>query len=261
VIMRYIYMEESPFWLASRGELHAAAKVLERTLGCPIVVALDGQVVRSAHDGLKWRNLFLPVFWRQTVMTTGINFIQSLVFFSIGLYMPVITTILLKNNFEHGLLGTAVIELFGLTGSYFSVRLVNRVGLRREAWIGFLAETVLLLFMGYSRAWLPGILGALLLGIFILFHTFGPAQNGISIAVLSYPTEIRGLATGFSYGIGRLGSVLGSFLFPVLLGSLGIGHTLELIAIASFAGLLIVWFIACDPTGETMEQTQLPLQG
>jgi hypothetical protein len=60
------------------------------------------------------------------------------------------------------------------------------------------------------RPSLPLVVAWALLGVVLEIHQIGPGQTGVSMVALSYPTWLRGQRTGFSFGIGRAGSVVGS---------------------------------------------------
>jgi predicted MFS family arabinose efflux permease len=92
-----------------------------------------------------------------------------------------------------------------------------------------------------------------LLAGFIFGHAFGPGSQGMAMATLSYPTELRGLGTGWGQGITRVGSILGFFLFPVVLAQIGLYTTLLFLAIVPILGLVATLIIKWDPAGKDVE--------
>lgn len=50
-----------------------------------------------------------------------------------------------------------------------------------------------------------GYLSALLIGILIFGHSFGPGSQGKTMAALPYPTEFRGTGMGWTEAMPRLG--------------------------------------------------------
>jgi predicted MFS family arabinose efflux permease len=239
-------MEESAVWLACQGNLQEAAAVLRKTLDIDVVAAPDA---KAARRNFSYGDLFKQPFLPRTVSCGAINFIQSLVYFSVLFYLPVVAGGLFGQNNIWALVGIGVIQFSGLFGSMASSSLANKVGLRWETIYGYAAEIVLLLVLGYFVKDLPPLVGAVLLGAFIFAHTFGPGQNGVSMAALSYPAELRGQGTGFSYGFGRLGSVAGFYAFPLVLAATGLGNTLMIIAAAPLVGLVVIGMIPWDPKG------------
>ncbi|MDF2825308.1 MAG: pcaK, partial [Mycobacterium sp.] len=72
--------------------------------------------------------------------------------------------------------------------------------------------------------------------VFILIALAGLGIGGQQLVLNyliaeTYPTQLRGTATGFSIGVGRTGSILGSALGGALLGSVGVGGYFGFIAI------------------------------
>ena len=254
IALRYFHMEESAIWLACQGNLEGAAVVLRKTMNVDVVVAADAVVHRRRFG---YGDLFRAPFLRRTISCGSINFIQSVVYFSVLFYLPVVASGLFGQNYIYALLGIGIIQLFGLAGGFASSAFANRVGLRRETMIGYAVEVVILLTIGTGVAYLSPYVGALLVGVFLFFHTFGPGQTGVSMAALSYPTEIRGQGTGFSYGIGRLGAVAGFYIFPLVLAAVGLGHTLQILALTPLIGFIVVAVINWDPTGSEAETAEI----
>lgn len=106
--------------------------------------------------------------------------------------------------------------------------------------------------MGVSENKYVGV-STILLALFIAGHAFGPGSQGMTMAALSYPTELRGLGTGWGQGITRAGSILGFFFFPIVLAKIGLYHTLLLLAIVPILGLIATLFIKWEPIGKDIE--------
>jgi putative MFS transporter len=255
VVVRYLYMQESPFWLASRGDLEGAAQILERMYGVKVTVESSA---RSASPTLarylNYGSLFTREYLARTISAGAINVLQSIEFFAIGFYVPVIAGILFRHSpYVVVLLGAAIFSVIGLIGSSLSAYTVENLGIRRQTLIGYLVQMLALLAIGLVGQGIPALLAEALIGVFFLSHTFGPGQNGVTMSALSYPTEIRGAGTGFSYGIGRAGSFIGTFFFPLLLSHGGLVHALLWTAVVPLVGLLVLLGIRWDPTGAEVD--------
>lgn len=261
IVIRLRVAEESAFWLASRGELHAAADVIQKAFH--VRTSVQPIPTSAVSRRGRYSDIFRGAYLARTILSTEINLFQSIVYFAVGFYLPVTIGLLFKSP-AIALIGTAGINLFGLAGSASSAIFANRVGLRRQAVLGFALEVPILVLLGVGimTHWLPPLGGVVLLIMFLLAHTFGPAQTGISIAALSFPTELRGQGTGFSYGIGRVGAVVGGFIFPLLLAGVGLGMTMVVLALAPLLGCLIGLAIVWEPTGvEADEESGIPAAG
>ncbi|MQA84469.1 MAG: MFS transporter [Streptosporangiales bacterium] len=252
IVTRLTVAEETAFWLASRGHLRSAAGVIEKVYGVKVTIEAPAQP--RAERRIPFTYFFRGKYLKRTILSTEINFFQSLVYFAVGFYLPVTAGVLFDDP-AVALLGTAAVQCAGLVGAVFASVFANRVGLRRETLIGFGVEVPALVVIGIGvvQGWMPPFVGIVVLAIFLMAHTLGPAQTGVSIAVLSYPTEMRGRGTGLSYGVGRIGAIAGFYVFPLLLAPLGLGNTLLLLALAPLFGFLIALFVKWDPTGATSE--------
>jgi MFS family permease len=251
ILIRFSIAEESAFWLASRGELHAAASVIEKAFRIHTVVETPAAEAAQARPRARYLDILRGAYLPRTILATQINLFQSIVYFAVGFYLPLTVGVLFRDP-AVALLGTAGINVAGLIGGSCAAVFANRVGLRRQTIVGFGLEVPILVILGIGvvGGWMPPLGGVLFLFAFLLAHTFGPAQTGISIAALSYPTELRGQGTGFSYGIGRIGAVVGGVSFPLLLAGVGLGWTMIILALAPLLGALIAVAIKWDPTGE-----------
>ena len=194
IVIRFSVAEESAFWLASRGELHAAAKVIESAFHIQTVVETAPEA--AARPRARYLDILRGAYLPRTILATEINLFQSIVYFAVGFYLPLTVGALFRDP-AVALLGTAGINVAGLIGGSCAAIFANRIGLRRQTIFGFGLEVPILVILGIGviGGWMPPVGGVLFLFAFLLAHTFGPAQTGISIAALSYPTELRGQGT------------------------------------------------------------------
>jgi putative MFS transporter len=248
LVLRWFCMTESPFWAASRGDLAGAARILTRVLGVTVEVAPSPPETMAARV-LRYRDIFARQYLPRTVASSAINVFQSMEYYALGFYLPVVTARLFPKSFTVALLAALGIQLFAFVGASFSAVTAQRLGLRFQALYGFGFQIIILGVLGVFGPSMPLLTAWVLLGVFLAVHQFGPGQTGVSMAALSYPTELRGQGTGFSFGIGRAGGVVGSYLFPVVLAALGLYHTVLVIAIVPLLGWLVMWSIRWDPTG------------
>lgn len=69
-----------------------------------------------------------------------------------------------------------------------------------------------------------------------------------------FPTEVRGTAVGVATSMSRVGAFFGTYLFPIGLQDLGIGPTMIIGAIVTFAGLLVCIFMAEETKNQTLNE-------
>jgi predicted MFS family arabinose efflux permease len=96
----------------------------------------------------------------------------------------------------------------------------------------------------------------LFIALFIFGQSFGPGAQGMTMATLSYPTELRGLGSGWGQGTTRIGSILGFYLFPVVLSIGGIYTTFLVLTIVPVIGLIATLLIKWEPIGTDVEKEE-----
>ena len=190
MVLRYRYMDESPFWVPSRSDLHKAAAIICKMYGLNVEVIEKTAILRDRTQEMGLKTIFSGPYITRTASVASVNFLQALVYFCVAFYLPVVAAILFGHSYIVGVVGAAGFQIFGLIGATLSSRTVSTIGLRRQAMIGFGIECVALLVLGMWSEQLYLFAATALVAIFMLAHTFGPGQNGMAMAALSYPTEI-----------------------------------------------------------------------
>ncbi|WAH35185.1 MFS transporter [Alicyclobacillus dauci] len=253
LILRYLYMNESPMWAANNLPLFDAAKIVERTYG--ITVQVKASTVESVNRSktVPFSILFSKKYRSRSLLAMTISATQSLEYYAIGFYIPVISTFVFGKGLLHSVTGTIIFNLFGIIGGFTGAYISTRYGMRKLAIWGFLIVIASLLFAGLTNGYVPLLLGALPIATFIFGHSMGPGAQGKTMAALSYPTTLRALGTGGSEAASRVGSIIGFFFFPVLLASLGLSYTLIILIVCPLLGLIAAAIIKWDPNGKDVE--------
>ena len=260
LILRYKFMDESPMWAASRGNLREAARVLEEAYGIRAVVAdnADAPELTPPLSSIKeYAQLFSPRYRGRTALASVIGFTQSMEYFAVGFYLPTISLLIFGKKFLFAILGAAVFNLFGILGGYINVKNTQKVGIRRLAIIGYIGVLTSLILIGFLAHVLPVLVVGLLVAMFIVAHSMGQGATGMTMGTMSYPTPIRGVGAGFTQGIIRVGSILGFYFFPLVLAVAGLQHTLLLIGLVPLFGLIVTLLIPWDPTGKDIDQEEV----
>jgi hypothetical protein len=68
-----------------------------------------------------------------------------------------------------------------------------------------------------------------------------------------FPTPIRGLGAGFAASFAKIGAVLTTFLFPILLKDLGTATLLCLLVGSSLLGAVLTWKFGIETKGLNLE--------
>jgi putative MFS transporter len=260
LVLRYVYMDESPMWAASRGNLAEAARILRSTYGLDAEVAPQAEPSAPAYGQLtstrEYAQLFTPRYRPRTVLAAVIGATQSMEYFAVGFYLPTISLLIFGKDFAYAVIGSAVFNLFGILGGGLNVANTQRLGIRRMAIVGYVGVVVALLAIGLVGRLLSPYAAAIFVALFIAAHSFGQGAAGMTMGAMSYPTAIRGVGAGFTQGMIRVGSILGFFFFPLVLAATGLERTMLLLAIVPLAGLAVTLAIRWDPTGKDIESEE-----
>ena len=266
LVLRYMYMDESPMWAASRGDLIGAANILRKTYGINAVVAPDanttstsGETETSAISLKDFALLFSGRYRLRTILSAVIGMTQSMEYFALGFYLPTVSLLIFGKGLTTALIGSAIFNLFGILGGFLNVRATQRLGLRRLALIGYTGVIIALLALGLFGKVAPILIAAFFVALFIAAHSFGQGTVGMSMGTMSYPTAIRGIGSGFTQAMIRVGSICGFYFFPLVLASNGLYRTLLFLAIVPFVGLVVTLLIKWDPMQHNVDAEEVTL--
>ncbi len=252
LVLRFIYTDESPMWAAHHLGLREAAKILEKNYDVHVVVEASAE--RSvAAERTRLGAVFQRKFRARTILASMISGTQAMEYYAVGFYAPVITALIFGKGMLYTLLGTIAINLFGILGGGVQPFLTQRLGLWKLATIGYGIVISCLVVAGLTQGKISIYISALLIGIFIFGHSFGPGSQGKTMAALSYPTELRGVGMGWAESVSRAGTILGFYAFPLVLATAGLANTLLCLTIVPLAGLIALLVIRWDPIGQDVE--------
>ena len=253
LFLRFKFMDESPIWAAKHLPLQQAAKIVERTYNIEVVVQELKQKVIKKDEKVALSTLFSKKYRMRTLSASILAATESMEYFAVMFYLPTISMLIFGKGTIYGIIGTVVFNCCGILGGLFQSYLTGKVGIRKLAIIGYSIVCIALLTVGLLGKSLPTILVAILIGGFIFGHAFGPGAQCMTMATLSYPTELRGLGSGWGQAMLRVGSIIGAFVFPMVLALAGLEKTLLVVLIAPIIGLIAVSLIKWDPTNMNLD--------
>jgi putative MFS transporter len=251
LLMARLNMPESPRWLANKGREKEANAIIKKIFGDNVIMSVEPEskvktsfleIFRNGSG--KWV-FFVSVFWSLQVMTT----------FGIGTYIP---EILAQFGFANGTreyLGSAVINMIYLVGLVPFLYLVEKWGRRPTMIWPFLVSAISLIILGATSG-----MNMPFSFILVLFIVYGIFNTGMGMHQWIYPNElfpthIRGTAVGFTTGVSRIASSIGTFLFPSILANYGLDTTLYICGALLFVGFLISVFMAPETKNMSLTQT------
>lgn len=251
-VAQLAFMVESPTWAARKGLLEKAAASMTKIYGEPFTAApvedrspiLNQATKGFANIALIFRGIYLP----RTILAATIQMGQSIQYFAVGWYLPIISLTLFGEDFVVATLGALVFNLFGIVGGFLSPMIGRKIGLRKASAVGFGAVFIMLVILGAFYESLPIFLAFLIPSLFILFHSGGPGANGKSISTLSFRSELRAGANGVIGALGSTGAALGLLVFPILKQDLGLGPTFLILSAVPLIACIVCSVIKWDPT-------------
>lgn len=252
LILQCSLLVESPIWLARKERLDEAAVAMSRIYGQNFVVApVEDRipVLNQARRGaanilLIFRGVYLP----RTILAATVQIGQSIQYFAVGWYLPLISAALFGKDFVYATLGALMFNVFGIFGGFLSPTIGRVFGLRIASAVGFAAVFVMLLVLGLFSDHMPIWLAALVPSLFILFHSGGPGANGKSLSSLSFRSELRAGANGVIGALGSIGAALGLLVFPLFREWYGLNHTFLILSAVPLIASIICFSIKWDPT-------------
>ncbi len=159
MVLQAVFMVESPIWLARKERLEDAARAMTRIYHRDFVAALPEDrlpVLNQARRGIAnvaliFRGIYLP----RTILAATVQIGQSIQYFAVGWYLPLISAALFGKDFLYAMMGTLVFNVFGIIGGFSSPVIGRVLGLRKASAIGFGAVFVMLLIMGLFHDTMP----------------------------------------------------------------------------------------------------------
>lgn len=250
------YLPESPRWLLVSGKVDIAKKVFKR-LG----LAVDGDIQAPKREAT-YKELLHSRVMRRSLIAIGL---YMLFFNTVGgniiLYYGPSIYVYLGLSGSRAILNTAISESLGAIAYVLSFMLIDRMGRRKLALIGYAGIAGSLFFMVISlHAFLSGVLGLTVLGVFISATAFlffahtGLYGVGWVVQGEVFPTQFRGRAGGLIAADTWFSNWFIVFLFPIWSSLYGDYTFFILTLLIAVAAVIVTYYLLPETKGRSVDQ-------
>lgn len=245
-------LPESPRWLVSRGRHDEAARVMDRlegrtaaAYGAPLPEPVVSEIV-DQHGNAGLRTLFTAQYRRRTVASWAMWFCLLGGYYGLTTWLG---KLLADSGFDmvKSVGYIVLMALWGIPGFLTAAYLIEVVG-RKACLVGFTLCSAVAAF-AYGTA--SGVTELIIAGSFLQFFFFGMFSSIFAYTPELFPTRARAIGMGSSTAAGRLGSIFGPVVVPVVITSNGPGVVFTCSAALFVLGSLIA-VVALPETRQTV---------
>jgi len=253
-----VLMPESPRWLASKGRIEKADKVISmlerearkegKPLPEPVVQPIDPRATARSD----WREMFRGLYLKRTLMIWGLWITVYVVNNGLVTWLPTLYRQVFKLPLETSLLYGWITSAVGVVASIICALYIDKVGRKRWYTIAFLLATVplvILTALGATTATQVVILAPI---AYAILQTIAFSLYLYSAEL--YPTRLRAVGTGFGSAWLRAGSSIGPVLVGFIVAGVGIRYVFLAFAVIALIGGLITARFGIETKGKVLEE-------
>ncbi len=258
------YLPESPRWLMKHGRYDEVRQLVEK-LEDSAGIAHDDEFVepqvlhnleriekeKSEGRAANWRMLFRSPYLSRSLVSWSMFSAGLITWYVVMVYVP---TILTSYGFalSNSVILAGVMTVLGGIGSIVMGPLADKYG-RKAIWSLYVIITILSLFALTGN---PSTALLLIAGAFVAFFGTGIMPICKVYVAEQYPTELRGVGTGFGEAVSRIvGGVLATYYLAFFLSMGGVKAVFIFMAVAFGIAILALWIWGQETAGRSVDDT------
>jgi major inositol transporter-like SP family MFS transporter len=257
---------ESPRWLASKGKLGDALRVLKEIREASraeseLTEIKDNIAQESGIEHATFGDLNVPWVRRIIGIGIGIAVVQQITGVNSIMYYG--TQILEKSGFSTNaaLIGNIANGAISVIATFVGIWLLGKIGRRPMLIAGLTGTTAALALIGVFSLVLKGspALPFVVLSLTVMFLAFQQgAISPVTWLMLSeiFPLKLRGLGMGVTVFCLWITNFLVGLFFPILLSAVGLSITFFIFAVCGIAAIIYVNKILPETRGKSLEQLE-----
>ncbi|MFB9761501.1 sugar porter family MFS transporter [Ectobacillus funiculus] len=261
-----LILPESPRWLASKGKMAEALKILQKIRSESIAEQELKEIKEHISNDqnvekISFKDLGTPWIRRIVVLGIMIGSISQLVGINSIMYYG--TQILENSGFgtKTALIANVANGLIAVVAVIVGMSLLHKMNRRPMLLTGLTGVTVALITIGISASVLEGspMLPYVVLSMTVIYLAFFQGAIGPMVWLILaeiFPVRLRGIGMGMAVLFLWLCNFLVGLFFPVLLDGIGLSATFFLFAMFGIAGIIYVAKALPETRGLSLEQIE-----
>lgn len=250
---------ESPRWLAIMGRQKEADQiVMDVAKSSHLTVELEAtgttgtpNMGNRGSNGGAFRQLFSPAVIRLTIFAALGWFLFDVGDYGSIVFTPTILKALKGTTVQSSVIASAFLPFVSIIAIIIMCFIVDKIGRKVIQASGFLVMGLVFILMAFSK---PSFI--VLFPLFLVVFAFmegGPGQTTYIYAAEVFPTQIRATGHGFATAVSRLGALLGIFVFPIMIASIGLSSGLLLFGACALIGFVLTVWIAPETNNQRLQ--------